>query len=304
VHVSGYAGLGSTLQYGVTPQYTNINTLGNIGVMGQQQQPISMGWTNMGVGTNTLGLGLGQEVGPAVTLAQIPQMQQQQLGVGMVQPQLMTTGVSTAATVMPDYGLAALGSLGVNTGGVGALGAGGIALGSGATGGTSKKTTVAQPIYAQSVRNLSSHIALCLSLTGVSLSFVPCSLSLLFSLSLVVSSCIGFVLQMVVPKIITQPIQRPHLGQAKTLTSTGRRNNKPSWLSVALTALVARCFFVCCAFLFVVVSEPTDRAATIDSTANRGDPPNHSTRHPSHRHAAQSETENKHNAKQSEQPHA
>ena len=148
--VSGYAGLGSNLQYGVTPQYTNINTLGNLGVMGEQQ-PINMGWTNMGVGTNTFGLGLGQEVGPAVTLAQIPQMQQQQLGVSMVQPQLMTTGVSNAATVMPDYGLAALGSLGVNTGGVGALGAGGIALGSGNTGGTSKKTTVAQPIYAQSV---------------------------------------------------------------------------------------------------------------------------------------------------------
>jgi hypothetical protein len=114
----------------------------------------------MGVGTNTLGLGLGQEAGPAVTLAQIPQMQQQQLGVGMVQPQLMTTGVSTAATVMPDYGLAALGSLGVNTGGVGALGAGGIALGSGNTGGTSKKTTVAQPIYAQSVRNTQAHTLL------------------------------------------------------------------------------------------------------------------------------------------------
>lgn len=110
----------------------------------QQQLPImqSASWVQQQQQQLPINLGFAQQ--------QQPIMQQQFSGLDQLQMQqpVMQSAVST---VMPAYG------------GVGALGAA-------PTAGTSKKTTVAQPIYAQS---------------------------------------------MVVPKVITQPILRPHAGQSR-----------------------------------------------------------------------------------------
>ena len=185
----GYAGLGSSgMQLGSGGSKSQSLSLSNLNV----QPSMSMGW-NMASS-------------PALSLSQIPQMQQ-----APQQFTLATTALSNQATVMPDYGVAALSSLGVNTGGVGALGAGGMQLG---TGGTSKGTSKAQPIYAQAMvvpKIITQPILRPHAVTQ------PIVQQQLIQQPIVETRQI---IQPVIRRIVTQPIIRPEIYESTTVQPT------------------------------------------------------------------------------------